>query len=92
MANPYTSEVPLPALREHFATALVSYPNMTAGNAAIEQECALDPAMAELRQHLLRHRITFCVFDSKYAVVCSHTTLRHALRYTTLLSLVVLVQ
>ncbi|CAB1121351.1 unnamed protein product [Ectocarpus sp. CCAP 1310/34] len=73
MANPYTSEVPLPALREHFATAFVSYPNMTAGNAAIEQECALDPAMAELRQHLLRHRITFCVFDMDLTVTKMHT-------------------
>lgn len=56
--------MPLPGLHEHFGQAL-SYEKMTAGTAALEQECAMDPAMAELRQHLLRHRISFCVFDSE---------------------------
>lgn len=56
--------VPLPGLHEHFGQAL-SYEKMTAGTAALEQECAMDPAMAELRQHLLRHQISFCVFDSE---------------------------
>lgn len=56
--------LPLPGLHEHFGQAL-SYEKMTAGTAALEQECAMDPAMAELRQHLIRHRISFCVFDSK---------------------------
>lgn len=56
--------LPLPGLHEHFGQAL-SYEKMTAGTAALEQECAMDPAMAELRQHVIRHRISFCVFDSK---------------------------
>lgn len=56
--------LPLPGLHEHFGQVL-SYEKMTAGTAAIEQECAMDPALGELRQHLLRHHISFCVFDSK---------------------------
>lgn len=56
--------LPLPGLHEHFGQVL-SYEKVTAGTAAIEEECAMDPALAELRQHLLRHHITFCVFDSK---------------------------
>lgn len=58
--------LPLPGLHEHFGQAL-SYEKTTAGTAALEQECAMDPAMAELKQHLMRHRISFCVFDSEYS-------------------------
>eukprot|EP00752_Nemacystus_decipiens_P014667 g13063.t1 len=64
--------LPLPGLHEHFGQAL-SYERMTAGTAALEQECAMDPAMAELRQHLIRHRITFCVFDMDLTVTAKHT-------------------
>lgn len=41
--------------------------------ADIDQECAMDPALAELRQHLLRHKITFVVFDMDLTVTARHT-------------------
>lgn len=78
--------LPLPGLHQHLASCGVpqAYEKWPAGGVGaggggadpwdeVEQQCAMDPALAELRQHLVRHRITFVVFDMDLTVTARHT-------------------
>lgn len=73
--------LPLPGLHQHLASCGVAqaYEKIPAGAASggpwgeVEQECAVDPALAELRQHLQRHSISFVVFDMDLTVTAKHT-------------------
>lgn len=73
--------LPLPGLHQHLASCGVplAYEKTPAGataggpSAEVEQECAVDPALAELRQHLQRHSISFVVFDMDLTVTARHT-------------------
>lgn len=73
--------LPLPGLHQHLASCGVplAYEKIPAGATAggtcaeVEQECAVDPALAELRQHLQRHSISFVVFDMDLTVTARHT-------------------